>query len=216
MQQKYDFAFHGVSRLPVLVPASGSDIRDGCATFMRPTSSPQPDVHLVRDLDLKSSLTERLSLQDVEFVRGAAKLKDAYRDRDRAMAREAYAILEPALKEIGVITATGELETDDFYSATPGWFPIHYSRLMTSALADARLVWWWPTQNHSTLAVYCPTWKAALIVASYLDRFRMCPCGKIFVPRKSREVCCSKKHTNYYRLKRWRELQKQPRRRRSS
>jgi len=197
---------------PVLVPADPGDIDDGPAGFLLPSQAEPletPHVHIVRKQDLKGDWLElNVSRQDCDYVIAASDLRAACRDNDRNKARKAYARLAPALKEIGVITQTGEQEMADFYSATPVWFPIHYQRLMTHAFADVRLVLWWPSPSYSTLAFYCPSWRAALMLSSVLERFRMCPCGKLFIPRTAGKLFCCPEHGSYYRLKEWRERKK--------
>jgi hypothetical protein len=171
---------------------------------------------------MNGDLQKFLSPQDAEFVAGTSALKAAYKANDAAMAREAYITLMPFLDEMGVPVDApgGDHKFADFYSTKIkdrklkigllAWPLNHYSRLITSALDEARVVFWWPTRGYSTLAIYCLTWKSALLISNYLDRFRRCPCGKLFIPRKTSTVCCSPKHTAYYRLKRWRD-RKQPR-----
>ena len=216
MQLKNSFAFHGVSTLPVLVPADQLSPADGRVTFSVgvdiPASGLPREVHMVRNSDLRN-LHERLSLQDVDFLRAASTLKQAFINNDSASARDAYALLMPSLAEIGIASdLPGSNEMATFFTTKlgpdgrMGWPQHHYSRLVTEELSGVRVVFWWPTRNYPTLAFLCPEWKSALWLAAYLDRYRICPCGKLFTPgKKKRMVACSKKHTDYYRLKRWRE-----------
>jgi hypothetical protein len=212
------FAFQGVSNLPVLVPADNFSPSDGRINFSlaiditAAAKQPPREVHLVRTKDLHL-LSERLSLQDWEFIRAASQLKRAFIDNDADQAREAYGILMPLLEEMGLwADSPGSHEKADFYTTKlkPDgrmlWPMHHYQRLITEALREIRVIFWWPSPKYSTLAFLCPDWKSAVWLASYLDRFRICPCGKLFTPgKKTRMVACSPQHTNYYRLKRWRE-----------
>ena len=219
MQRKSYNAFQGVSKLPILVPTTDPQSDDGVATFADPLKGPQPKVHIVNATEfLRDSLQKSLKPQDVEFVRGTAALQAAYKANDAVLAREAYITLMPFMDELGVpvdLPGGGHKFADHYSTKIRGvlrWPLNHYSRLISSALDEARVVFWWPTRGYSTLAIYCPTWKSAILIANYLERFRMCPCGKLFIPRKASTVCCSPKHTAYYRLKRWRD-RKQPRKR---
>ncbi len=213
MQEKIVDPFQNrFTRYPILVPADPGDIDDGPAGFLLPSQAEPletPRVHIVRKQDLKGEWLERnVSRQDCEYVVAASNLRAACRDGDRKKAREAYNVLGPLLQGAGIITDTGEYEMADFYSATPAWFPIHYQRLMTRALADVRLVLWWPSPSYSTLAFYCPSWRAALMLSSVLERFRMCPCGELFIPRTAGKFFCCSEHGSYYRLRQWRERKK--------
>jgi hypothetical protein len=242
VQHKLELAFQGVSRMQVLVPADEFSPGDGYATFIAPSAlhghsrttvppkgpmagdheitlrGEQQQVHVVRERDLLCDWMQKskISLREIDFVNGVAKLKAAYMTNDATLARDAYSMLIPFLEGIGI---HADSEMADFYTAKlkpdgrMAWPMHHYQQLITNALDEVRLVWWWPIRTHSTLAAYCPTWRSALILANQLERFRMCPCGRLFIPRKAITLCCCKKHTNYYRLKRWRRERNAERRR---
>jgi len=220
MQMNNIFAFHGVSKLPVLVPADKLSPADGRVMFSVggdiPASGLPREVHLVRNSDFHN-LTDRLSFEDGQFIRAARELKQAFIDDNSASARDAYAVLMPFLAELGIASDMPGLDEMAKFFTTKlnwvgrmGWPQHHYSRLVTEALSGVRVVFWWPTRKYESLAFLCPDWKSALWLAAYLDRYRICPCGKLFTPdKKKRMVACSKKHTDYFRLKRWRERKAQ-------
>jgi hypothetical protein len=67
---------------------------------------------------------------------------------------------------------------------------------------------WNAKRNAYQFAFYCTDWKSAFFVSLLLERMRMCPCGKVFVPAKRNIWYCKPQHSSYYRLKRWRDRRK--------
>jgi len=204
-----------ITWLPIFVRAGEGERWDGFAPFLE-TISPgvrkTPKLRLVVDGDLKRPLLQKhLNKLELDLIMGALELRTAYKRDDTPAAERAYEKLWPWLEP-------GEPSEQDpmlrrFYSTKIGerirWAALHFPRAVTKAMDDARLMlFFWPKRQRFVIALFCGSWKAAIMACLQLQRIRMCPCGKLFIPAKGNIEYCCDRHGNYYRTMRWRQRRK--------
>lgn len=88
-----------------------------------------------------------------------------------------------------------------------------FSELMSGALANARLVMWWPATGRTLFlspAIYCPDLDTALFARFALQGYRLCKkCKTPFYPMPPQRLYCQPSHGVAYRTQKSRKRPRQ-------
>lgn len=203
--------------LPILVAADTAKEMDGWGTFFPADRTESMAVHVVREADIKARLRTIFRPKDLPLYIGAIELKHAYAAKDELALNRASEKVRPWLphfappREIQGESADGRLSfssTGQKWNATR-W---NYSRLMADMFQSARLAIWFSEKEGRFLpALYCPDWKTAAFVMTFLGRIRVCPkCSTIFIPSADNVDYCTPAHREAHRVarSRWRAQQR--------
>jgi hypothetical protein len=201
--------------LPILVAADTAKEMDGWGTFFPVDRVESMAVRVVREADIKARLRTIFRPKDLALFVGAIELKQAYDAKDELSLQRASEKVRPWIKHFALpreldwksadgrvsITSTGQK-----WNATR-W---NYSRLMADMFQNARLVLWFSQKDERSLpALYCPDWKTAAFLMTFLGRIRVCPkCSKIFIPSADNVDYCNPAHREAHRVARWRARQR--------
>lgn len=207
--------------LPVLVSADSTKEADGRGTFF-PSDRVNESmfVRVVRNEDIGARLKTIFRPDELPLFVGAIELKQAYDAGDELALKRASEKVRPYMRGFAPPEEWElKLKTRDgrgliFKSHGRKWNATrwNYSGLMADMFQDARLVIWFSEKEERFLpALYCPNWKTAAFVMTFLGRVRVCPkCSTIFIPSADNVDYCSPAHREAYRVarSRWRAQQR--------
>jgi hypothetical protein len=206
--------------LPILVAADTAKEMDGWGTFFPGDRAESMAVHVVREADIKARLRTIFRPQDLPLYMGAIELKHAYAARDELALKRASEKVRSYMRAFARPEEfEGNLKTEDgrevsLKSQGQKWNATrwNYSRLMADMFQSARLVIWFSEKEGRFLpALYCPDWKTAAFVMTFLGRIRVCPkCTTIFIPSADNVDYCTPAHREAHRVarSRWRAQQR--------
>lgn len=194
--------------LPVLVDAETPEDADGWGTcFPAPNRTKIMAVRLVKPEDIQQRVHKIFPDREILLFIGAIQLKRAYGAKDERELQEAVEKVHPWVPRIIGSRVSNNPSADKWAGAR--W---DYSSLMSNALQNARLVMWWREKGESLIspAVYCPDWRTAAFVMTFMGSIRVCPkCKRVFVPSADNVDYCTPAHGGAYRTSRsrWRAKQ---------
>lgn len=192
----------------------------GRADFL-PGERGESCVRVVTADDIRKRLRTIFTPKDISLYVGAVQLKQALEAEDELALQSASERVRPWMgdffefpKLLLDIAAANRVSlkrsgTDWRYSAF-----VNYSRLIADMFKSARLVMWFSEKESRLLpALYCPDWKTAAFVVTFMGRLRVCAnprCNEVFVPSTDKEHYCTRAHGVAYRTarSRWRAQQK--------
>lgn len=195
--------------LPVLVNLDMSpEEADGWAYLVSAAGHVKHQaVRMVKPKDIKERLPTIFTPKDILQFTGAGQLKSAYDTKDVFTLRRSVERVSPQVPGWG--GGPWNLGTD----SKPNWVGVRfiYSSSMTNLLRDARLVMWCSDKEERFLpGIYCPDWKTAAFVVSFMDHLRVCPkCGDPFSPKTDNQDYCTPAHGVAHRTARSRWNKKQ-------
>jgi hypothetical protein len=212
------------SALPVIVELGpGDSLKDaaGRADFLHGGRG-DSWVRVVRTADVKARLRTIFTPKELSLYVGAVQLKQALEAGDEWALQSASDKVRPwigdfaefpnILLEIDTAAKRASIKrtgTNRRYSAF-----VNYSRLLANAFERTRLVMWYSEKNSRLMpALYCPDWKTAAFVVTFMGRVRVCAnpkCNAVFVPLTDKEHYCTPAHGVAYRVarSRWRAKQR--------
>ena len=188
--------------LPVLVPATPGEASDGFANF----DSSSRKVRLVTKSDLHGNgLRRAIPEQKLDLFLGATSLKAAHEKDDQPALEKAYQKLSQWLWG-----SNAPASLPRGFSKDRRWARLHLPQLVTSELADVRIVLWWcDTWSSFSPALYCPDLATAVMLKGLWGDLRVCPwCTEPFVPGRPDQQYCRPAHREAHRVARWRAKQK--------
>jgi hypothetical protein len=206
--------YQTVTSLPILVPDGSGEINEIVNFYPRDEEGSIP-IHIVRDRDIRDRLRKIIDPSEIDLFLGIIELKQAHDAKDEQALERAYHRVYPWLQNVCRTRNANEAAAERklhaaAFARAPEQIQWDFSQLVTSALGDARLVMWFSWKEQRFLpAVYCPTWRTAAFVKTFLGRVRSCPqCGKLFVPANNNVFYCKAAHRDAYRVARWRSRKK--------
>jgi hypothetical protein len=203
--------------LPILVAANITKEMDGWGTFFPADRIESMAVRVVSEEDIKSRLRTIFRPKDLPLFVGAIELKQAYDAKDELSLQRASEKVRPWIKHFALPRELDWKSADgrvSFTSSGQKWNATrwNYSRLMADMFQSARLVIWFSEKEGRFLpALYCPDWKTAAFVMTFLGRIRVCPkCSTIFIPSADNVDYCTPAHREAHRVarSRWRARQR--------
>jgi hypothetical protein len=217
------YSLHTVtSPLPVLVNLGDEEwVKDadgGRAHFLAGEHS-HAFLRLVRSTDVKERLQKIFAPKEISLFLGAIQLRQALDARDEWALQNASQKVRPWLPDFAEIPTrvleidakrkTASLKITGINHRYSGF--LNYSRLIADMFAKARLVMWFSEKDGRFLpALYCPDWKTAACVVTFMGRIRVCPkCSSVFIPSDDKVEYCKPEHGVAYRTarSRWRAKQ---------
>jgi hypothetical protein len=211
------------SILPVLVELGAEDSlkeADGRADFL-PGERGDSFLRVVRPTDVQERLRRIFGPKEISLFLGAIQLRQALETEDEWALQTASQKIRPWLPDFAEIpTSLLEIDTkrrtasfkqtgiDRRYSGF-----LNYSRLIADKFRAAQLVMFASERQGRLIpALYCPDWKTAAFVVTFMGRLRVCPkCNAVFIPPTEKDYYCpGTKHGAAYRTarSRWRAKQR--------
>lgn len=210
--------------LPVLVSDEGfpqsARVPDGWGwgTFFPADHAGCMAVRAVSGREIKARLRTIFRPDELPLFVGVMELKGAYDAGDELALQRASEKVRPWLADFASPrerqwkTADGRVSIETVgrkWNATR-W---NYSRLTADMFRNARLVIYFPEneEGRPLPALYCPDWKTAAFVMTFLGRIRVCPkCSIIFIPAADNVTYCTPAHREAHRVarSRWRAQQR--------
>lgn len=209
------------SPLPILVELGPKDRlkdADGRANFL-PGDRGDSWVRVVRATDIKQRLRAIFTPKDIPLYVGAVQLRQALDAGDEWGLRSASEKVRPWMADFTEIPSLllevsggrAVLKRTGVNRRLSGFY--NYSRLIADMFQSARLVMWFSEAGDRFLpALYCPDWKTAAFVVTFMGRVRVCPkCTKVFIPSADNIEYCTPAHGVAYRTarSRWRAQQRE-------
>jgi len=201
--------------LPILIAANVLEKADGWGTFLPPDRTESIAVRMVTDGDIKTRFRKIFRPDDLRLFVGAIELKQAYDAGDELALKRASEKVRPYIRdfaapeEFKIDLKTRDLSKISLKTHGQKWNATrwNYSGLMTDMFQSARLVIWFSEEEGRFLpALYCPDWKTAAFVMTFLGRIRVCPkCTRIFIPSADNVDYCTPAHREAHRVARWRD-----------
>jgi len=203
--------------LPVIVelgPAEGVKDADGRARFLHGGRG-DSWVRVFRPADVKKQLRTIFSSKDISLFLGAVQLKQALETSDQWGLQTASEKIRPWLPdfttdripkfEIDLKHKTAVVTEGEINWGFSSF--VNFSRIIADMFAKARLVMWFDERQERGFlpALYCPDWKTAAFVVTFMGQVRVCPhpkCNTVFIPETGREFYCCTKHGVSYRTAR--------------
>lgn len=192
--------------LPILVDAESVQQSDGWGTcFPSPGRTKRMAVRVVKAKDIRQRVRKIFPDREIFMFAGVNQIDHAYGVKDERELQDALEKVLPWVPRIG-----GSIVSYADKWARARW---DYPSVMSNALQNARLVMWCPYKGERLLspAVYCPNWKTAAFVMTFMGSIRVCPkCERVFVPTADNVDYCTPAHGVAYRTarSRWRAKQR--------
>jgi hypothetical protein len=219
-------AIRTVTTLPVLIAVDSAKEADGWGTSFPPDRTESMAVHVVTDDDIDTRLRTIFRPEELPLFVGAIELKQAYAAKDELALQRASEKVRPWIvgfappEEFEVKLKTRDGRALSLKSHGQKWNATrwNYSGLMADMFQNARMVIWFSEKEERfSPALYCPDWKTAAFVMTFLGRIRVCPkCSTIFIPSADNVDYCSPAHREAHRVARWRDRKKREKKARKS
>jgi hypothetical protein len=178
-------------------------------------------VRAVRAEDVKERLRTIFTPKDISLYVGAVQLKQALDAGDEWALQSASEKVRPwmadfaefpsLLLEIDTVAKQASLKRTGVARRYSGF--VNYSRLVADMFGRARLVMLFSEKDSRLLpALYCPDWKTAAFVVTFMGRVRVCAdarCNAPFIPLTDKQRYCIPAHGGAYRTARSRRMAKQ-------
>jgi hypothetical protein len=193
--------------LPVLVDALPEEAEGWGTHFPGAHRTTTMAVRVIKPEEIQKRVREIFSDKEIFLFAGASQLEHAYGARDERELQESLRKVYPWVPRIMGSREVSNPKADKWAGAR--W---DYSSLMTNALQNARLIMWFPYRGDrlSSPAVYCPEWRTAAFVMTFMGSIRVCPkCNNPFVPSADNVNYCTPAHGVAYRTARSRWKAKQ-------